>query len=374
MGRFKFFQQPSTAAKLVPEDTGKEWIIRGVSVMTEGPAEGHTVEVEINGQKKQFQICCDATTIDAIVKLSADYSTGVKVKANHEGGIGQIIGYLTNFTVGETKDGKKKAVADFHMFKTTPGIDHLLQMIETLSDTIGFSAFFDGPLQRIKDFFFARPQELYSVDLVTDPAANPSGMFGLKVDSLGNVVPDKSQPDDDSTMTPEELASACSAAMKPHMDAIHARMSAIESRLPHGQGGSGTTAQPSPSADEPAAMYSKLEARIKGTIAEIVPELVTKGLQDTAKTLHALGLTPGAGPRVSPAEMTPATPPSAADIEKLDFQGILKFEFSNPANEKLSNFEIVRKCTFDHPKKHAQALKDRALGTLPTRTIPFKAA
>jgi hypothetical protein len=373
MGRFKFYQQPSVGAKLVPEDTGKEWIIRGVSVMTEGPAEGHMVEVEIDGQKKQFQICCDATTIESIVKLSAEYETGVKVKANHEGGVGQIIGYLTNFSVGETKDKKKKAVADFHLFKTTPDIDHLLQTIETIPDTLGFSAFFDGPLQRIKDFFFGRPETLYSVDLVTDPAANPSGMFGLKVDSLGNVVPDKSQIDD-SNMTPEELSAACAAAMKPHMDAIHTRFAAIEAKLPSGQGGSGTTAQPSPSADEPAAQYSRLESMVKGTISSIVPELITKGLQDTAKTLHALGLTAGTGPRVSPAEMTPVTPPSAADIEKLDFQGILKFEFSNPANEKLSNFEIVRKCTFAHPKKHALALAARTLGTLPERTIPFKAA
>jgi len=373
MARFKFFAgAPKKGSTFAIEDTPDEHIIRGVSVMTEGPAEGHTVTLGEGKDAKEFQICCDATTIDSIVKLSQEYATGVKVKANHEGGIAQVIGYLTGFRTAE-EDGKKKALADFHIFKTAPDLAHMLQMFKTIPDCFGFSAFFDGPLQRIKDFFFARPEDLYSVDLVTDPAANPSGVFSVKVDSNGKAVSATNHLDD-SNMTPEELSAACAAAMKPHMDAIHARMSAIEAKLPQGQGSSGTTAQPSPSADEPAAQYSRLESMVKGTITSIVPELITKGLQDTAKTLHALGLTPGAGPRVSPAEMTPATPPSAADIEKLDFQGILKVEFSNPANEKLSNFEIVRKCTFDHPKKHAQALKDRALGTLPTRTIPFKAA
>ena len=80
-------------------------------------------------------------------------------------------------------DGKAQAKGDLHLFKSSPLYARLLNLLKTIPDTIGFSAFFDGPVQRIGDQFFARCKDLFSIDLVGEPSTNPSGVFEVQVDS-----------------------------------------------------------------------------------------------------------------------------------------------------------------------------------------------
>lgn len=143
-------------------------IIRGVSVMTSGLiARGHDLEV-------------DSTTLEQ-VKTCAESKTQVPVKINHKSGAEAVCGFLTNFHL----DGSKLK-ADWHLLKTHPQKDTILEVAERMPGGVGLSASFLPPAKAEKaksGKTAARCSELLSVDYVTLPAANPDGMFGAKVDS-----------------------------------------------------------------------------------------------------------------------------------------------------------------------------------------------
>lgn len=362
MAKFRFFQGAgSKPAALKIDETPDEFIVRGVSVMTEGPATSHFVEID----GKEYQVFVDGGTLEGVHAAAGKFATGVKVKAGHTGPDANpghvVIGYLDAFQMSE-ENGAKKLAADFHVFKTAPNVTHTIKIISTIPDTIGFSAAFDGPFQRIADRMCARVKDLFSIDFVTDPAANPSGVFSVQVDKGEKPV-----PANDPTMTPEELANACAAAIKPHMDAIHERLSKLEAVQPRGVP-TAQTASPSAPADE-EAMYSKFAARIAKD--PTILSIVDGKLQDTAKTLHALGLVPGAGPKASTTDGNPNPPKKEEDMT---FNEILDYRFSLSSNQSKRDYEIVREVTLAFPKKHRAAMEARELGKLPVRKVPFKAA
>lgn len=366
-------------------ETDSEFIVRGVSVMTVGPAEGHEIEVELDGKTITLQEAVDETTIDGIIAKAAQFETGVKVKADHRSGIKDVIGYLTGFS----KDASAKPVkcrADFHIFKTVPDLPHLLTLIKTLPDALGFSAFFEGPVQRLGQFLLMRVSELFSVDFVTDPAANPSGIFSVEVDSRRKPVPGNNPKG--KTMTPDEisqLANACTEQMKPHiaaaiaphLESINTRLAAVEARgVP-----TATTAAPAaggPAADE-ESLYSRFADRIlkDAKITSAFEKVVTTQMQETAKVIHALGLAPGTGPGTS----APVNPNPPKKVEDMTFEEIIEVEFSKTENQSKRDHEIIRDIVKQFPEKHRTAMgrrdaKGRAIGIekLPVRKVPFKAA
>jgi hypothetical protein len=135
-------------------------IIRGVSVITEGPARGH---------KKM----ADATTLSQ-VKSAADSMGAVKVKVNHDTGFEAIVGALKNFHV----DGQQLR-ADLHLIKSHELYPSIVELSSSQPETFGLSISFSGKHEKIDGVTFARCDELYSVDLVDAPAANPSGLFSV---------------------------------------------------------------------------------------------------------------------------------------------------------------------------------------------------
>ena len=78
----------------------EDGIIKGVSVMTEGVVRG-------------WNMLVDSTTLKQMLKLAKEFSTGVKVKADHWGGLNTMIGSLRNFRIKG-----KKLLADFQIAKT----------------------------------------------------------------------------------------------------------------------------------------------------------------------------------------------------------------------------------------------------------------
>lgn len=134
-------------------------VITGVSVITVGAAKGHGVYV-------------DATTLQQVKECAEKYTGGVKVKMNHSGGAGDIIGYLQKFRI----DGKK-LIADFFLLRASPHRAYVLEIAKTIPDTFGLSISFSGPREKRGEQSFARCTEIYSADLVSEPAANPSGLF-----------------------------------------------------------------------------------------------------------------------------------------------------------------------------------------------------
>lgn len=187
--------QPLTESRSAHIDT-TNGVIYGVSLITSGlEARGHSLEV-------------DKTTLKQML-AAADAKGQVSVKTNHGTGADAVNGYLTNFRV----EGKK-LLADWHLLKSHPQYNHIVEMASRMPKNVGLSAAFMGlpetgdgkkvyrgddadPKWRGKFYTegtggrkveceekkFARCDELVSVDLVAQPAANPDGLFESRVDN-----------------------------------------------------------------------------------------------------------------------------------------------------------------------------------------------
>jgi len=171
-----------------------EGVIYGVAVITKGPALGHGMSV-------------DDTTLAGVVAQANTYEGGMKVKLDHTDSAGAIVGYLRGFRI------EGDAVrADLTLLKSSPHRDYVLEIASTIPDTFGLSISFSGADEKIGDHVFARCTEIYSADIVSEPAANPSGLF-----QAGDT-----QPTSPPQMTPEEIQAAIAAALAPLAEKIAA--------------------------------------------------------------------------------------------------------------------------------------------------------
>lgn len=134
-------------------------IIKGVSVLTAGEAKGH-------------DCFADETTLREVLEVASEFKGGVKVKMGHEGGVGDVTGRLKAFRV----DGEQLR-ADLHLLKTSPHRATVIEMAQTMPEEFGLSISFDGVKKVVDGRKCLRCSELYSVDLVESPAANPGGLF-----------------------------------------------------------------------------------------------------------------------------------------------------------------------------------------------------
>jgi len=147
-------------------------LFRKVSVITAGPALGHGMVV-------------DADTLDQVVQ-AGNAAGQVKVLSDHSASISNIIGYLENFAL----DGGRVR-ADLVLFESHDGFSYFSEIISTLPTQIGFSISFAGIPREAQDgTVLANVTNLYSVDLVLNPAANPTGVFRAQVDSVQSLMTD----------------------------------------------------------------------------------------------------------------------------------------------------------------------------------------
>ena len=180
----------------VDRETG---IIHGVAVITKGPALGHGMSV-------------DDTTLAQVMEQANTYSGGLKVKLDHTNSASEIVGFLSGFAI----DGSTVR-ADLHLLRSSPRREYILELAETIPDTFGLSIAFSGTDEKIGEHWFARCAEIYSADIVSEPAANPSGLFQVG----------ETQPTPTNNMTPEEIQAAIAAAIAPLVEKIAALEAAI---------------------------------------------------------------------------------------------------------------------------------------------------
>jgi hypothetical protein len=166
--------------------------ITGVSVITVGEAKGHGMLI-------------DAQTLLQVKAAAETYSGGLKVKTDHYTGFNEIVGTLKNFVI----DGDQLR-ADLYLLKNHDATPRILEMAELMPDTFGLSISFSGEHEEQGDTVFARCSEIYSADLVDAPAANPTGLFSVKVDSGKKAMDEK------------QFAEALAAALAPINDKLSA--------------------------------------------------------------------------------------------------------------------------------------------------------
>lgn len=186
-------------------------IVFGVSVITGGvKAKGH-------------DLWTDNTTL-LQMKEKGDERGKVLVKENHKNagggttGVDAMVGFLSDFRV---EGGKTKA--DLHFYSSHPRRDLYLDAAENTPELFGLSAAFIPPERgEVKaGKKMARVDELVSVDLVTTPAANPSGLFSAGVDSSDGAMSNNSSGSEDPIL----------AAIKQLTGQLDAFKQSVEGRL-----------------------------------------------------------------------------------------------------------------------------------------------
>ena len=106
---------------------------------------------------------------------------GMKRVEMPEAGAGDIIGYVDALRI----EGKK-LLGDLHLLQNSPHRAYVLEIAEKIPDTFGLSIAFSGPVEMASDkkTMLQRCSEIYSVDLVSEPAANAEGLFERRMKSF----------------------------------------------------------------------------------------------------------------------------------------------------------------------------------------------
>lgn len=231
-------------------------VIRGVSVITIGEALGHDAWV-------------DAITLQQTKQCAETYTGGLKVKADHGSGVFSVTGFLRNFRL----DGQQLR-ADLHLLESDENRAKLLEMAEKIPDTFGLSISFSGPDETRDGKRYLRCQEIYSADIVSEPAANPSGLLSQGVDAPVRE------------MNPEEIKKCIADAVQSELSSFGTRLQKLESAT---------------SGQKPEEIVSEMGA-IKATVAELSKkfELKTEETKQLAANLagefvKVLGLQHGPG-------------------------------------------------------------------------------
>jgi hypothetical protein len=259
-------------------------VIRGVSLITEGPALGHGVQV-------------DSTTLQQVKDAATAYSGGLKVKLDHSGGAGDIVGFIDNLRIDGTK-----LLGDLNLLQNSPHRDYILEIAQKIPDTFGLSIAFSGPseLAQDKKTILQRCSEIYSVDIVSEPAANPTGFFARKLKQF-QTEPDGAEPPtiDIEIELPmnEDTKKAIAGMIESAVMGIGDRLSKLESAM-----------APKPE-DKSAAMPAQMSAQ-NDVVALAAKEAAQSALKEFAKTIGA-----PAAPVVSAEVAAPAK--VAAKFEEL---------------------------------------------------------
>lgn len=227
-------------------------VIRGVSLISEGPALGHGVQV-------------DAKTLEQVKSAAAQYEGGLKVKLDHSGGAGDIIGYVSNLRI----DGSK-LLGDLNLLENSPHRDYVLEIAEKIPDTFGLSIAFSGPTELASDkrTVLQRCSEIYSVDLVSEPAANKDGLFSRMMNKFNDASGVSIEIEPNPEMN-EDMKKAIAGMIESAMMAYGERLSKLESMLPKPE-------------DKPAAMSAQNDV-----VQLAANKAAEAALKEFAKTIGA---------------------------------------------------------------------------------------
>jgi hypothetical protein len=297
-------------------------IIPGVAVMTIGEATGHDLFV-------------DQTTIEQIESLGNEFSNGVKVKANHGGGVDTIIGRAKNFRI----DGQTVR-ADLYLLENYNDRSRFMEIAEVMPEEVGLSATFSGIDEPIDDKTFARASELYSVDLVEIPAANPTGLFSRKFDSHAKSMESKEIAEIVKGVLETELAEikAMQEEYKTELASIKEMMAPKEL----------SEEEEKEMAEKEKAMEEKEEEKAmeeKKEMAALISEAVKGELKAFESILGGKYIKPSSSDGRQPA--------------KKDFNAILQEEIT--ANPNMGKSEILRKCIKEFSAEYTEAVNKGTL-------------
>lgn len=248
-----------------PSIDAESGVIRGVAVITEGPALGHYDELS------GLPMFADATTLQEVQACAASYAGGLKVKMTHGGDAADIVGVLRNFRI----DGNVLR-ADFFALKTTPHRAYIFEVANELPHAFGLSIAFSGEREVVGERAMARCVEIYSADLVSEPAANPTGLFTARPQKVDTQPTAKQHL---SKMDPDKLTESL-AKLSEQIEAMGARLSKLETPdMPEGE---------APEVEEPESEMADAEKAAELAAAAALKLFTAKfGVPANATPSHA---------------------------------------------------------------------------------------
>jgi hypothetical protein len=255
-------------------------VIRGVSLISEGPALGHGVMV-------------DGRTLEQVKAAAEQYEGGLKVKLDHNSGAGDIIGYVDGLRI----EGKK-LLGDLNLLKNSPHRGYVLEIAEKIPDTFGLSIAFSGPVEMSGDkkTMLQRCSEIYSVDLVSEPAANAEGLFERRMKSFqteSGTTPEEAKTKNKIAMN-DDVKKEIAGMIESAMMAMGERLSKLEAGMPKPE-------------DKPAAMSAKHDE-----VQLAAKQAAEAALKEFAKTIGA-----PAAPAASAEVAAPAAKSEAKSFEAI---------------------------------------------------------
>lgn len=286
------YQNALSSGNRVDRDAG---IIRGVSVFQAG-------EISDRG------LHADRKTLLLLKQQCDAYTNGVKVKADHKSGIFAVSGILRGFRM----DGDVLR-ADLHVLSSEENREKLMEMAEEIPDTFGLSVSIEQELEQVGDKMMIRPTQVFSVDLVTEPAACPNGLF----EKTRRMVDATTQH---KKMNPEEIQKEFSA-LKDALKSFEQRLAKFEQVEP-------------PMRKEMSEKVNAFEVELKAVREEFskkletqTGEIITKVAAEFSKVL---------GTTVVKAEFTDTTRKNESDKPKLEdaFEKKVQAEFAKNGGQK----------------------------------------
>ena len=310
------FYSAIASSEKIDADKG---VIYGVSVITIGEAAG-----------KNSGTWIDSTTLSQIHSVASKFRDGVKVKISmskeHDGSIGQVCGVLKNFRT----EGQHER-ADFHLLKSDENYSKILEMSASMPSEFGFSIVLPRKIQKVDGRDCLRCEDIYSVDLVEQPAANPSGLFSKTTmnDQIKFAADGKTHDKECeckecmsaknkkemSALIADQIALAIKGITIPDTASLSAKLTDLETKL---------------TAYDKTAEVAALSAK-KGEIAGLVADATREGKvipltdDDLAKmeipVIKAMfsKLVPN---QVKLSGVRTATPPKAADGKPVEFKTV----------------------------------------------------
>lgn len=233
-------------------------------MITAGPALGHGMTI-------------DADTLEQVVQAGNDLGQ-IKVLSDHSSSVSNIIGYLENFSL----DGGRVR-ADLTLFESHDGFAYFSELLTRLPGQIGFSISFSGVPRVAQDGTqLANVSTLYSVDLVTTPAANPTGVYSARVDTHKSLNMDTTVKESAPVIetAPEALAAPVTKLAEPTITDVLAVVNQILGIVLADAAGDAT---------EMPAMSAKLSAEAPAVVAEpaAAEPAVTEPVKETAPEVAA---------------------------------------------------------------------------------------
>ena len=131
--------------------------LNSVSILTVGEARGHNLKI-------------DQTSLEQALKVAQSMKR-IKVTMGHGAPVTGILGYIDNFLIKGDR-----LLGDLNLFNTNEA-QFVEQLAQVLPEGFGISLTFSGVPEIIAAERFARVTEIYDCSIVSEPAANPAGMF-----------------------------------------------------------------------------------------------------------------------------------------------------------------------------------------------------